>query len=158
MERNVKCRKCGILFKAGQRGAVPEFCASCRPLAYKKRYYHYKRKPVEDFPASHLIRPQILERDNFTCQECGSQKRLDVHHKDGNNYRKVGDNANNKFDNLVTLCHKCHMRLHPQKNAKRGNLVLYYERYPTMSYAALGRVFKLSRERVRQILTKDKGK
>jgi len=38
------------------------------------------------------------------------------------------------------------------KLAKRNqNLMRYAMKYPKMSYAALGRVFKLSRERVRQI-------
>jgi len=31
----------------------------------------------------------------------------------------------------------------------------YSQRHPDMSYAALGRVFKITRERVRQILSED---
>ena len=151
MERNVKCHKCEILFSSGKRGALPEFCSSCRPSAYKEKYYHYQ-KINKDSPSSLLIRREVLERDNFTCQECGSQKQLDVHHKDGNSYRRVGAEANNSLSNLITLCHKCHMNKHFQPSTKRLNLLMYHEKYPKMSNAALGRVFKLTRERVRQIL------
>lgn len=40
------------------------------------------------------------------------------------------------------------------KVARRNEkLKAYASRYPKMSYAALGRVFKLTRERVRQLLS-----
>ena len=38
-----------------------------------------------------------------SCQLCGSEKNLDIHHKDGN-WR------NNELDNLVCLCRSCHMK------------------------------------------------
>jgi len=50
------------------------------------------------------IRRQIKERDNYQCQLCGKKGcRLDVHHID---YNK----KNMSQDNLITLCHNCHMR------------------------------------------------
>ncbi len=63
----------------------------------------------------------VFERDNFECQECGMTQeqhiivfrtRLNIHHKDGNGRRSP--NPNNDMDNLLTMCHDCHTRLHHQ--------------------------------------------
>lgn len=120
-----------------------------------RHYLCYYQKHQKDglSPASQANKILCLKRDNYSCIACGSKENLDVHHRDGNSYRKVKNGANNNLDNLITLCHKCHLRLHLLNVRKRGNLVKYHQKYPTMSYAALGRVFKLSRERVRQILS-----
>jgi hypothetical protein len=53
---------------------------------------------------------QIKTRDNWTCQRCKEQRKrwgiyLHVHHKDGNK-------LNNSFDNLISLCAKCHRITH----------------------------------------------
>lgn len=58
------------------------------------------------------VRQYVLKRDNYTCQCCGIQStdkapvKFAVHHKES---RLVGGNAPN---NLITLCKKCHKRLH----------------------------------------------
>lgn len=61
------------------------------------------------------IRSKILLRDHFRCQECGYYKHLEVHHivpksKGG------GDNP----ENLVTLCTRCHGRIHGFEKHKVG--------------------------------------
>lgn len=55
-----------------------------------------------------LLRQIVLERDNFTCQDCGKthhEVKLDVHHKIP--FRVSQDNS---LNNLITLCRSCHMR------------------------------------------------
>jgi hypothetical protein len=55
-----------------------------------------------------LLRQIILERDNFTCQNCNKNHheiRLDVHHKIP--FRISQDNS---LNNLITLCRSCHMK------------------------------------------------
>jgi len=65
---------------------------------------------------------KTLERDNYTCQECGVkepkqkdgiQRVLIVHHIDfvGRGHE---DEANNDIDNLITYCKSCHMKIHWQ--------------------------------------------
>ena len=52
------------------------------------------------------LKHQILERDNYTCQNSNCEhlsERLDVHHIDY-------DKQNNNPENLTTLCKSCHIR------------------------------------------------
>jgi HNH endonuclease len=56
-----------------------------------------------------IIRQQVLERDNYTCRECGQPiQRLDVHHKIPR--RKGGLDI---LENLISLCRKCHKIVEP---------------------------------------------
>jgi 5-methylcytosine-specific restriction endonuclease McrA len=50
---------------------------------------------------------RVLERDNWTCQICGSKQNLQVHHKKLRS-RQGGDLESN----LISLCSNCHDRLH----------------------------------------------
>ena len=47
--------------------------------------------------------PAILKRDNHKCTRCESTENLHVHHKDYDNQ---------VYDNLITLCKKCHNKQH----------------------------------------------
>ena len=70
-------------------------------------------------------RDRILERDNYTCQECGikvlskeEQKRVPhIHHKDKNR-------SHNKDPNLETLCRSCHNGIPRGPNSSRPLLPL----------------------------------
>ena len=53
-------------------------------------------------------RLQVLDRDNFQCRFCGSEKHLEVHHKI---YSNGGADCKNLSD-LITLCAKCHRLEH----------------------------------------------
>jgi len=50
-------------------------------------------------------REAILRRDHFQCRVCGcpEERQLLVHHRDG---------ASNDPSTLITLCRKCHVRIH----------------------------------------------
>jgi hypothetical protein len=47
------------------------------------------------------------------CYLCGSNYRLGIHHKDGNNGKR-GKTMNNEPNNLVVLCCRCHPVVHGQ--------------------------------------------
>jgi hypothetical protein len=54
------------------------------------------------------LKEQVRCRDKYKCQVCGcsqleNYRQLDVHHKD---YNK----KNNIISNLISLCHKCHLK------------------------------------------------
>jgi 5-methylcytosine-specific restriction endonuclease McrA len=53
------------------------------------------------------LRKQVLRRDGWQCQFCGSMRNLQVHHKQLRSQRGDDDEAN-----LITLCADCHETLH----------------------------------------------
>lgn len=74
-------------------------------------------------------RGHIMRRDNYTCQKCGefhalinengipvptSDGELDVHHK-----IPVACGGSDAPDNLITLCRKCHKKIHKTKGERR---------------------------------------
>ena len=58
----------------------------------------------------------ILWRDEFTCQLCGSHRQLQIHHICPRS--KGGDNSEG---NLLTLCRDCHTAVHHGKMPLKGN-------------------------------------
>ena len=64
------------------------------------------------------IREKVFERDNHTCQICNKdniEAKLIIHHIDEEDTGgTIGGpwNKNNKLENLVTLCHGCHVSVH----------------------------------------------
>lgn len=69
------------------------------------------------------IRELVRIRDNHTCQKCGlkwtvGERKLDVHHIDCDNTKsRQCDKWEEEKDNMMTLCHKCHLNL-PQHREK----------------------------------------
>ena len=53
------------------------------------------------------LRNQVLRRDGWRCQSCGTMSTLEVHHKDFRSH-SGGDCS----ENLITLCAKCHASVH----------------------------------------------
>ena len=54
------------------------------------------------------VKSAVLTRDDYTCQICGEKDtRLEVHHIQ---FRSKG--GSDRMDNLVTLCHDCHSKIH----------------------------------------------
>ncbi len=53
------------------------------------------------------LRQQVLRRDGWRCQSCGTMSNLEVHHK---TFRSLlGDDSE---ENLITLCTGCHANAH----------------------------------------------
>lgn len=67
-------------------------------------------KPVRlrlDPVAYESLRQQVLRRDGWRCQSCGTMTNLEVHH---NQFRShSGDDSE---ENLITLCTECHTETH----------------------------------------------
>ena len=53
------------------------------------------------------LRQQILRRDGWRCQACGTMSNLEVHHQKFRSHSGA-DSA----ENLITLCAACHARKH----------------------------------------------
>jgi len=57
------------------------------------------------------LRQQVLRRDGWRCQSCGSMSNLEVHHKEFRS--RLG---NDSEGNLITLCTACHAQMHRSCN------------------------------------------
>ena len=69
-----------------------------------------KRPPVRlDAKAYRGLCKEVLERDGWRCQSCGSLSAVEVHHKRFRSHQ--GEDAKH---NLITLCSKCHRETHGQ--------------------------------------------
>jgi 5-methylcytosine-specific restriction endonuclease McrA len=50
---------------------------------------------------------EILRRDGWRCQSCGSMSNLEVHHQEFRSHA-----GSDSEENLITLCSDCHARAH----------------------------------------------
>jgi 5-methylcytosine-specific restriction endonuclease McrA len=57
------------------------------------------------------LHEQVLERDGWRCQVCGSMQNLQVHHLKFRS--QSGDDVE---QNLITLCAECHEQMHRNAN------------------------------------------
>ena len=105
-QKEYNCEQCGKTFLR-KRSSKQKFCSKeCKFESQKNGFEHYFYTTSE----WHKTRSLILVRDNFTCKSCKKrQKRLHVHHLIPRMYGGTED-----FDNLITLCNKCHIRLHKE--------------------------------------------
>jgi 5-methylcytosine-specific restriction endonuclease McrA len=69
-----------------------------RPKAVRLRLEHLSYES---------LRQQILRRDGWRCQSCGSMLNLEVHHKEFRSHSGADSQ-----ENLITLCTACHARVH----------------------------------------------
>jgi 5-methylcytosine-specific restriction endonuclease McrA len=53
------------------------------------------------------LRQQVLRRDGWRCQACGTMSNLEVHHKEFRSH-----SGEDSEDNLITLCAACHKNVH----------------------------------------------
>ena len=53
------------------------------------------------------LRQQVLRRDGWRCQSCGSKTNLEVHHREFRSHSGIDSE-----ENLITLCAACHARVH----------------------------------------------
>lgn len=80
-------------------------------------------------------RLEIMQRDNFTCQDCGdTESQLQVHHK-SYAYNKMAWEYEN--DNLITLCEDCHSLITDIKKVIKSKIdyhFIYYDQLNKVNY------------------------
>lgn len=67
------------------------------------------RRPKREGGSWQRTRLMVLARDNFACTHCGS---VWLNHLEAHHIIPVSEGGANDLDNLTTLCHCCHNRLH----------------------------------------------
>jgi len=60
-----------------------------------------------DGEAYQKLHQQILERDGWRCQACGSLRGLEVHH-----IQRMSHQGEDSEENLISLCSECHRTMH----------------------------------------------
>ena len=55
------------------------------------------------------LRQQVLHRDGWRCQSCGTTSNLEIHHKQFRSH-----SGHDSEENLITLCSTCHSSVHGQ--------------------------------------------
>ena len=55
------------------------------------------------------LHQQVLQRDGWRCQVCGSMQHLQVHH-----LKLRSQAGGDKEQNLITLCAECHACMHSE--------------------------------------------
>lgn len=60
-----------------------------------------------DFNLYEKLRQQVLRRDGWRCQSCGTMSNLEVHHK-----KLRSQSGDDSEQNLITLCVACHSLAH----------------------------------------------
>ena len=58
------------------------------------------------------LRQQVLRRDGWRCQLCGTMASLEVHHKQFRSH-----SGHDSEENLITLCVGCHQEVHLSSGA-----------------------------------------
>ena len=53
------------------------------------------------------LRQEVLRRDGWRCQSCGTMSNLEVHHKQFRSH-----SGHDCEENLITLCTRCHVDIH----------------------------------------------
>jgi ATP-dependent DNA helicase RecQ len=72
--------------------------------------------PVRLNPESYeALRQQVLRRDGWRCQSCGTMSNLEVHHKQFRSH-----SGHDSEENLITLCVSCHEEMHSQRRDSRA--------------------------------------
>jgi ATP-dependent DNA helicase RecQ len=61
------------------------------------------------------LRQQVLRRDGWRCQSCGTMSNLEVHHQKFRS--QSGDDSE---QNLITLCAACHQQVHRNRRISKG--------------------------------------
>jgi hypothetical protein len=112
------CLSCFEIYKP--TSPSQKYCKYCSP-----KFSHHSSRilgGLNIYHRSHIrldkhvepkLRLKILKRDKFTCQKCGVRligkyrRLLHIHH-----IKPLSFAHKSKYNNLVTLCFKCHQNLH----------------------------------------------
>jgi len=96
------CKNCGVLLERKRfNGRLEDYTAFLKRNSCSRSCGNSREEPQDR--TTFLVRARHFR--GKLCEICGSLENLDSHHLDG-------DIRNNSKENIQTLCHRCHMKLH----------------------------------------------
>lgn len=111
--------KCGTIFEREPNSFMQGHRCNNNSCCHASGENHYRWNPNltdEDRYKDRKAKPEyrefiknVLKRDNYRCQCCGTRSNLVVHHKDGYNWN---EERRTDLDNGITLCENCHKCFH----------------------------------------------
>ena len=132
---NVKCAYCGKWFRPSRAQAVSRvealqsrggenrfYCSTgCKEACptYRKKLWPKGFKSATSREVVPELRQIVFKRDGWECQRCGSIDQLHCHHIQGYAQNKM---LANDPDNCITLCKKCHKKVHKIEGCEYHNL------------------------------------
>ena len=111
------------------KGLAPEDDQRVLNQANALREFHHDKKDTRRILKEDTSRYQKYRKD--ACEICGNNSQLHVHHIDS-------DRTNNNPNNLITLCNKCHLRVH-----NKSLMVLHSDVITDISSAGFEEVYDL---------------
>lgn len=112
------CSRCNKIIGYGEQCSCYIPYKKERIKEYDKRYRNQDSRKVYVSNRWVKVRKIALERDNYLCQDCVENKSIsnasEVHHIKP---LDVGGEAYD-LDNLISLCHECHMKRHSELDKK----------------------------------------
>lgn len=173
----MKCEKCNI-----NEIHATKLCRSCydkknrnRINEVNKRWRNNNPKKMKQLWSKTMFdgqKEEVLERDNWKCQECGMSqeqsivifnRQLSIHHIDGNGAYTPKERKNNNINNLITMCMRCHKILHMKLSMgdKWGNLIKQDDsdwKYPKIRYLVEAEIEKgFGVQAAKRIVSKETG-
>lgn len=135
----VSCFYCGKRYEVIEykfKHNKKHFCCN----EHRKLYLHKEKETYTEI--AHYLRRtaaykkwknSCLERDDYTCQKCGSRSNIIIHHieqlysivqKYNNNLDDIIKSAEfNDLENGLSLCTECHQKEHPWMKNQKGKFV-----------------------------------
>jgi len=104
-------------------------------------YFNYYKK--KDKPSAKSVRDKRFIIDNYKCTICGRGYKLLLHHRDR-------ERTNNRADNLIALCYKCHRKHHLNLFQRHNDIIRRYQSGESQS--SIAKYYSVSRQRIHQII------
>jgi predicted DNA-binding protein YlxM (UPF0122 family) len=96
-----------------RRTEILKFRESGMTLEQIGKIFNVTRQRIFQCIKKFKLVDKIKNRDNNCCAICFKKDKLNIHHIDCNT-------DNNKEKNLITLCYKCHVKVHTIMRKSKG--------------------------------------
>ena len=97
----INCVHCGTKLTGASKRYCSNLCSSAHAREVRRKNSSINQQDFREF---------VLERDNFTCQDC--RERLNTWELHCHHVIPLYKGGADSVDNCTTLCHDCHKKVH----------------------------------------------